>query len=349
MTTTGRTRQRVRGGTARWVSLVAFALIAAAACSPPPAPGQRYRVPATFNEGLLSALLNLAGPPPGANLPDCRPTAQHPRPVILLHGIVGNMADNMNGLAPQFANLGYCVFAMTYGATPGGLFGGLADIRRSALEQIGPFIDQVLNTTGARQVDIIGHSEGSVTPRWWMRYGDSVHADGSPKVANFVGIGPASNGADLGGYARQLRTTPPFSGIIDALANNGCAACEQVLAGSELLRDLNTTAARPGEQFSGPVQPGVRYLMLATEWDNFVIPYQYGFLDHPAVKNLTVQQVCDIDQADHLSIVFDPVAYDVIANFLDPQHPVSQRCVPTRPALWPLHQFGRATVPTLPG
>lgn len=336
----GRLRRSSRRVQSRSVLLVAvFALaLLGASCAPAPEPGQKYRVPADFAEGILAASQDLYGSPAGANVPNCVPSAQHPRPVILLHGFAGNMADNMNGLSPFLANEGYCVYALTYGATPGSIFGGTNDIRRSSLDEFGPFVDKVLAETGAKQVDIVGHSEGSMMPRWWMRFGPSAYADGTPKVATMIGVGPATYGADLGGQAAELRTIPLFAGIIDTLVQNGCGACEQVLAGSSFVNELNSPEPQPGENFTGVAQPGVRYMMLATQWDNFLVPYQFGFIDHPAVQNLTVQDVCPIDEADHLSIVFDPVALDVIANFLDPAHQRTPRCVATQPVFAPTDQ-----------
>lgn len=319
-------------------TLVAIAAVLLAACTPPPEPGQRYRVPADFGEGLITAIKDLSGPPAGANLPNCVPSARHPRPVILLHGFAGNMADNMNGISPFLANAGYCVYTLNYGAAGGSIFGGTIDIRKSSLNQFGPFVDDVLRRTGARQVDVVGHSEGSIVPRWWMRFGPSVHPDGTPKVATMIGVGPASNGADLDGQAAELRSLPLFAGILKSLVASGCGACEQVLSGSALLAQLNSPDPQPGERFTGLTQPGVRYMMLATEMDNFIVPYQFGFIDDPAVQNLTVQDVCPIDEADHLSIVFDPVAYDVIANFLDPDNATTPRCVATKPVFTPNDQ-----------
>lgn len=329
-TSTGGTDLRVRRLALLVVAVLAIALTGSA-CTPPPEPGQRYRVPADFYEGLVTAMADLTGPPPGANVAGCVPSRRHPRPVILLHGFAGNMADNMGGIAPFLANDGYCVYALTYGAPSGWIFGGLHDIRRSSMEEFGPFADRVLAETGARQVDVVGHSEGSVMPRWWMRFGRSVHRDGTPKVATMIGVGPATHGADLGGLATQMRTMPLFAGILDVLTRLGCGACDQVLAGSSFLEQLNSTSHQQGERFRGPTQPGVRYLMLATTWDNFLVPYSYGFIDHPTVRNMTVQDVCPVDHADHLGIVFDPVALDVIRNFLDPRGARTPRCVPTQP------------------
>ena len=84
--------------------------------------------------------------PPGANNWACKPTARHPRPVVLVHGTAGNKNTNWQTYAPLLANNGYCVFALTYGVsagTPKGLdqFGGLDAIETSA-EQLKAFVDE---------------------------------------------------------------------------------------------------------------------------------------------------------------------------------------------------------------
>ncbi|HBX76904.1 MAG TPA: hypothetical protein DEG43_04600 [Acidimicrobiaceae bacterium] len=328
---------RIRGG----AILIAFLLWAGSACSPSATAlrsSTTYRVPATFADGLLVAIADLYGSPAGANHWDCVPSEAHPRPVILLHGILGNMADNLSGLSPMLANEGYCVFALNYGGDPLSIFGGVIDIRESAIKQFGPFVDSVLAATKAEQVDIVGHSEGSVMPRYWMRYGSSVASNGSPKVGHMIGVAPASQGALDAELAERLRTNEPFKSVQKALAENGCGACLQLMNGSEFMTSINGAGPFPGERFSGPAQPGVSYMMLATTWDNFVVPYRAGFIDHPQFKNQTVQQSCLIDHADHLSIVFDPVAYDLILNELDLDNPRPVRCVATEPAFTSVEQ-----------
>ena len=85
--------------------------------------------------------------PPGANNFSCKPTARHPRPVVLVHGTAGNKNTNWQTYAPLLANNGYCVFALTYGVaagTPKGLdqFGGLDSIETSA-QQLKTFVAKV--------------------------------------------------------------------------------------------------------------------------------------------------------------------------------------------------------------
>ena len=69
---------------------------------------------------------------PGANDWDCKPSKQHPRPVVLVHGLMGNKSTNWPTYAPLLANEGYCVFALTYGQQPvpgNEKFGGLGPMQ----------------------------------------------------------------------------------------------------------------------------------------------------------------------------------------------------------------------------
>jgi triacylglycerol esterase/lipase EstA (alpha/beta hydrolase family) len=73
--------------------------------------------------------------PPGANDWSCKPTAAHPRPVVLVHGTFADMSDSWQALSPLLKNNGYCVFALNYGSYSGsGAIGvyGVGEIRSSA-------------------------------------------------------------------------------------------------------------------------------------------------------------------------------------------------------------------------
>ncbi|MFD8843430.1 esterase/lipase family protein [Streptomyces pseudogriseolus] len=60
-----------------------------------------------------------AAPSSGWNDFTCKPSAAHPRPVVLVHGTFGNSVDNWLGLAPYLTSRGYCVFSLDYGQLPG--------------------------------------------------------------------------------------------------------------------------------------------------------------------------------------------------------------------------------------
>jgi len=108
--------------------------------------------------------LSSMGPSPaGANDWDCKPSLEHPRPVVLVHGTGMSMTDTWDVMAPQLADLGYCVFALNYGGVreilnPNAVHWGITDIASSA-EELAMFVDSVKFHTGTTQVDI------SVIPR----------------------------------------------------------------------------------------------------------------------------------------------------------------------------------------
>src|ERR1700757_2247993 len=94
--------------------------------------------------GNASAQMSLANPPADANDFSCKPSAAHPEPVVLVHGLGATMNENWGYLSPKLAERGYCVFALTYGLDPRfPYFGGVLPIEQSATE-LGSFVDTVL-------------------------------------------------------------------------------------------------------------------------------------------------------------------------------------------------------------
>jgi triacylglycerol lipase len=49
--------------------------------------------------------------------------------------------------------------------------------------------------------------------------------------------------------------------------------------------------------------------------------------------NIVVQDVCSLDQSEHLSIAFDPTAAHEILNALDPAHAGPVPCVAVLPGI----------------
>jgi pimeloyl-ACP methyl ester carboxylesterase len=128
-------------------------------------------------------------PPPGSNNWNCKPSDEHPEPVVLAHGLGANQAENWGYVSPRLAEHGYCVCALTYGRNPLAppplsQIGGLVPMEQSA-RQLAAFVDKVRDATGADKVDIVGHSEGSLMPDYYVKF-----LGGDRYVAKYVGMTP---------------------------------------------------------------------------------------------------------------------------------------------------------------
>ncbi|HTE63568.1 MAG TPA: alpha/beta fold hydrolase [Solirubrobacteraceae bacterium] len=224
----------------------------------------------------------------------CRPPAQHPEPVVLLHGTFATTSWRLIG--PALARRGYCVFTFDYG------YYGTGEIVQSARELAG-FVDRLLARTHARRVSIVGHSEGGMMPRYYIRF-----LGGARKVGDLIGLSPSNHG-----------TENPLALQGAAM---GCTACAQQMAiGSAFLDRLNA-----GDETPGPVD----YTVVQTAYDEVVLPYTSAFVRGPGarVTNVTLQRRCPRDDTGHLAIPTDPVALQWVENALARPGPADPRFRP---------------------
>lgn len=271
-----------------------------------------------------------AGPEPvaastvlvGANDWNCRPTAAHPRPVVLVHGTWVGMVDTWQDLAPALAAEGYCVFALNYGQAAGlgqgnflRMFGG-ADIAESA-RQLAGFVDQVRAVTGAAQVDLVGHSLGGTLSRQYLRFeGGSDHANPQfNKVHTLVTLGATNHGTSfgnvqlLGGIAQALGI--PVTTLAGVAVGPSYI---QQMVGSPFLQVLNS---------GGDTDPGIDYTVVASRRDTVSTPPEATFLTAgpgATVHNIWLQDGCESNQADHNQLTTDPRAVYIIQRALDPTY-----------------------------
>jgi triacylglycerol lipase len=245
-----------------------IALLAAAALAP---------------AGALAAgsPVSLGISPPGANDFSCKPSKAHPHPVVLVHGTFFNMAMSWDLIAPALEKQGYCVFALDYGNQATG------DIPTSALE-LKAFIKKVVAATGVRKVALVGHSQGGMMPRYYLRF-----LGGTRHVSELIGLAPSNHG-----------TTQPLAPVVGPV----CKACVQQEVGSAFLKKLNAGDETPGK---------VSYTVIETRYDEVVTPYTSAFLaSGPRTTNILLQDDCPLDLVEHVSIIYDPVALQWIENAL---------------------------------
>ncbi len=244
--------------------------------------------------------------PPGSNDWACKPDARHPQPVILVNGTFESMTKNWPTMSPFLADHGYCVFAFNYGTYA---TGPVAD---SAVE-LKTFVNKVLRRTGANQVDLVGHSQGGMMPRYYLKF-----LGGAGKVDDLVGIAPSNHGT------QGLIVAPPSGGPqpSDPGSSPACQACIDQQAGSAFMQKLNS---------GGDVVPGPDYTVISTTHDEVVTPYTSQALAGPArrVTNVVIQDKCPTDPIEHDQTPNDPVVQAMVLNALRSDGPMRQAFQPS--------------------
>ncbi|MFI5776534.1 esterase/lipase family protein [Nocardia sp. NPDC051570] len=263
--------------------------------------------------------------PPGANDWGCRPSAAHPEPVVLLHGTWVNAYETFAYLSGALKNAGYCVFTLNYGREnllQGGGLGtvlpgrsGVGDPVASA-GQVGAFVDRVLDATGARKVNIVAHSQGGPVSRWYLKFGG-----GANKVDHEITLAATNHGTTLDGLAWLGRIVTNAG--LDVLAPAGVLVGRsgvQQIVGSDFLNRLNA---------GGDTVPGVDYTVVGTRYDEVSTPYDLTFL-RPGpgsdVRNITLQDGCELDMSDHLTMLYSPRTLSIVLNTLDPRQTPDVQC-----------------------
>lgn len=251
-------------------------------------------------DATSSAFLSEQGPPPpGANNPTCRLRIDHPEPVILVPGTFETMAQNWAMVSPLLAEKGYCVYSLNYGyyfSIP-----STGPIEDSAA-QLKTFVDQVMSYTGAKKVSLVGHSQGGMMPRYYIKF-----LGGDQTVDKLIGLVPSNHGTQVSKLVH-----PTVSTI-------ACPACAEQGTGSDFLTKLNQGDETPGH---------VTYTVISTRYDEVVVPFTSAFLSNdpgeaPAqgtngrVTNITLQDYFPLDLSDHTQIINDPLAFLFVFNALE--------------------------------
>jgi hypothetical protein len=142
---------------------------------------------------------------------------------------------------------------------------------------------------GGRQIDLLGHSQGGLQPRWVTRWYPATRA----LIDDVVTLAAPHHGTTLA-----------------SLPGLGCGACFQMGPTSAFITALNSGDESPGE---------VDYTSIFTEAaDELVIPQPAASTIAAAdnVANLSIQAVCSPvpKLVDHVSIVADAAVYDLVLD-----------------------------------
>lgn len=225
-----------------------------------------------------------------------RPNANKPWPVILIHGTVDTKGV-WQELGTELRADGWCVFAPDYGKR------GTAAMEESAV-QLGAYIEAVRTITGAEQVILIGHSQGGLLARYWMRTSGQARY-----VKHLVSLGAPNHGTTMGGILSPLVTNNLTENIMHSLIHRwfGPVGFQQI-TGSEIFAVFNDNGGRNTDEDgansthgSGELEDGVDYTCIASRQDTVVQPPETCFLNGPAhqVRNVWVQDIIPRANVQH--------------------------------------------------
>ncbi|MEU0538973.1 lipase [Nocardia sp. NPDC005978] len=268
---------------------------------------------AAFGYGLL----NPDAAPPGTNDWNCKPTAEHPRPVVLVHGTWMNAYNGFAYMSKPITDAGFCTFTFNYGRSDLVQGGGLGSLLpgvmgtgyiQDSAKQLAVFVDRVLAATGAGKADIVAHSQGGSMANWYTKF-----EGGAAKTQNLITYGATHHGTSLVGIGALGRAVNNFGidvlGLVEIFV--GHAGIQQTV-GSDFVNKLNA---------NGDTVPGIDYTIVGSRYDEITNPYELTFLKAgpgARVQNIVLQDGCEQDVSDHLTMMYSPRALSIALRALDP-------------------------------
>ena len=184
----------------------------------------------------------------------------------------------------------------------------------TSAQQLEAFVDTVRAATGAAKVDIVGHSQGGMMPRYYLKY-----LGGAAKVNSLVGLCAVQPRHDAPRPRPVGESHPRRAPLLDA----GCPACDQQIVGSSFL------SAQRGRRH-GPRRHLHRHPDEKRRGRDAV---HVRLPQRASVTNITVQNGCILDQVDHIAIPYDRRALGYVLNALDPARARTPPCVLVLPGI----------------
>jgi triacylglycerol esterase/lipase EstA (alpha/beta hydrolase family) len=175
---------------------------------------------------------------------------------------------------------------------------GVGDISASSAA-LGPFVAEVLRRTGATDVDLVGHSQGGLVAREYVR-----DFGGASSVDKVIGLGTPNHG----------------TAVAEAGRDDDCVACGQMAVGSAYLESLNAGDDSVSD---------VRYWQFASRTDLVVKPYTTSFLDPAdgAVVNVAIQDQCWLRPVGHVGLVVDGAVFSGVRRALAGETTIRLDCL----------------------
>lgn len=221
-----------------------------------------------------------------------------------MHGLGATYYEDLNQLETYLKTQDFCTFSITYGDYPGFPYvGGFEYVNISAVE-LADFVREVQTKTGAAKVDFVGHSEGAFQTLYVTKFEGVANI-----VQRIIAIAPPTHGTTFANlYTLSYIGGNLTNGLVNAaLKGFGCRACTDVVTNGPAVNRLNT----------GPIaQPGIKYTILTSRYDELVTPPYTAFVNETGVENLYVQDYCPQDPVGHIGEAYDRNVWAIVQNRL---------------------------------
>lgn len=252
---------------------------------------------------------------------ECTPGSNGENPVIFVAGTFSPEFANQLFFGNRLQSDGFttCIFELKGDPSTGNI-PGTASMATSA-DSLAVFVQDVLAWSGASQVDLVGHSQGAVVARWYVKFDG-----GAPYVDDLVSIAGPNNGASV------TNLSALFANAILTPFGTSCAAvapCAELQGNSAAINALNAGDPTPGN---------VDYYGFISDFDQIVWNSSQGqdtgFLGGGAT-NMAVQDECFLRFVGHAGMILDEAVYQMTADALTGQSinvPLWACLTPTLPA-----------------
>jgi hypothetical protein len=186
------------------------------------------------------------------------------------------------------------------------------------IQVAGEYVVSAIRTMHAAyggRIDIVGHSQGGMVPRWALRFWPDTRA----MVDDLVGLSPSNHGT---------------LDAIPVCAASCAPAFWQQRSNAAFIAALNSAQ----ETF-----PGISYTDVYTNTDEVVVP-NFGPAASStlsggggAIANIAIQSVCPADVTEHLGVgIYDNTAYQLALDALTHPGPADPSRVAATTCLTPL-------------
>ena len=221
-------------------------------------------------------------------------------PVVFVHGyVVGN--GTWNTMLDRFRALGYPDSHLAAIRFSNSIQGNIVNAR----DELAPFVEQVLVTTGAQRVDVVCHSMGCISSRLWIsQYG------GAERVRDWVSLSGTSHGSNMGWFTSWLGEGGEEMYPAYANQEQSINGVQWTLNGDPDLADVDETPF--GVEDGG----GIHYHSIWSDSDGFIVPAQSQCLNQQFRNDCSDPLNVRVYGIFHMDMITVESVFQMAAGFL---------------------------------